>query len=142
MSDDVYAKKVREIQNHIRNGDICQAVLARHFVSPVTGMNPEKTSLALLHRLLMIRGTYMTALFRTPEASYLYASPERHLTIRDGRATTNPIAGTMKIGRSETLEERLEQFAFRNEKEAKELAMLLDEGTKIIAEFCPHGEIE
>lgn len=142
MSDDVYSKKVREIQNHIRDGDICQAVLARHFVSPVTGMNPEKTSLGMLHRLLMIRGTYMTALFRTSEASYLYASPERHLTIRDGRATTNPIAGTMKIGRPETFEERLEQFAFCNEKEAKELAMLLDEGTKIIAEFCPHGEIE
>ncbi len=142
MSDDVYGKKVREIQNHIRNGDICQAVLARHFISPVTGMNPEKTSLGMLQRLLMIRGTYMTALFRTSEASYLYASPERHLTIRDGRATTNPIAGTMKIGRPETFEERLEQFAFRNEKEAKELAMLLDEGTKIIAEFCPHGEIE
>lgn len=142
MSDALYAGKVREIQNHIRNGDICQAVLARHFVSPVIGMNAEKTSLALLHRLLMIRGTYMTALFRTPEASYLYASPERHLTVRDGRATTNPIAGTMKIGNPDTFEARLEEFAFRNEKEAKELAMLLDEGTKIIAEFCPHGEIE
>ncbi|MCB9807193.1 chorismate-binding protein [Candidatus Peribacteria bacterium] len=142
MSDHIYAEKVRTIQNHIRDGDVCQTVLARHFVSPVTGMNPEKTSLAMLHRLLMIRGTYMTALFRTPESSYLYASPERHLTIRDGRATTNPIAGTMKIGHPETFEERLEAFALHNEKEAKELAMLLDEGTKIIAEFCPHGEIE
>ena len=142
MSDDTYAAKVREVQDHIRGGDICQAVLARHFISPIAGMNPDKTPLALLHRLLMIRGTYMTALFRTPVASYLYASPERHLTIRDGRATTNPIAGTMKIGDSTTFEERLEQFAFHNEKEVKELAMLLDEGTKIIAEFCPHGEIE
>lgn len=142
MSDDTYTEKVREIQNHIRGGDTCQAVLARHFISPITGMDPEKTPLALLYRLLMIRGTYMTALFRTPETSYLYASPERHLTIRDGRATTNPIAGTMKIGDSETFQSRLEQFAFHNEKEAKELAMLLDEGTKIIAEFCPHGEIE
>ncbi len=142
MSDDTYVEKVREIQDHIRGGDICQAVLARHFVSPITGMNPEKTSLALLHRLLMIRGTYMTALFRTSEASYLYASPERHLTIRDGRAITNPIAGTMKIGDPDTFQSRLEQFVFHNEKEAQELAMLLDEGTKIIAEFCPHGEIE
>jgi phenazine biosynthesis protein phzE len=142
IGDDMYAEKVRDIQGYIRSGDICQAVLARHFVSPVTGMNPEKTPLAMLHHLLMIRGTYMTALFRTPGASYLYASPERHLTIQDGRATTNPIAGTMKIGDPDTFQSRLEQFAFQNEKEAKELAMLLDEGTKIIAEFCPHGEIE
>ena len=84
----------------------------------------------------------MTALFQTEGTSYLYASPERHLTLRDGRAITNPIAGTMKIGDPETFEERLEQFVFRNEKEAQELAMLLDEGTKIIAEFWPHGEIE
>lgn len=83
IGDDIYAKKVRDIQDHIRNGDICQAVLARHFMSPIVGMNPEKTPLALLYRLLMIRGTYMTALFRTSVASYLYASPERHLTIRD-----------------------------------------------------------
>lgn len=84
----------------------------------------------------------MTALFRTKDDSYLYASPERHLTIRNGHATINPIAGTMKIGEPETFEKRLEDFALRDEKEAKELTMLLDEGTKMIAEFCPHGEIE
>lgn len=84
----------------------------------------------------------MTALFQTEGTSYLYASPERHLTIKNGRATINPIAGTMKIGNPETFEDRLEDFALRDEKEARELAMLLDEGTKIIAEFCPHGEIK
>lgn len=84
----------------------------------------------------------MTALFQTPEASYLYASPERHLTVKNGRAIINPIAGTMKIGDSDTFHERLEAFALRDKKEAKELTMLLDEGTKMIAEFCPHGEIE
>lgn len=83
----------------------------------------------------------MTALFQTEDTSYLYASPERHLRIRNGRAIINPIAGTMKIGNPETLERRLEDFTLRDEKEARELAMLLDEGTKIIAEFCPHGEI-
>lgn len=55
IDDAIYAEKVRDIQNHIRSGDICQAVLARHFVSPIAGINPEKTPLALLHRLLMIR---------------------------------------------------------------------------------------
>lgn len=35
MSDDAYARKVREIQRHIGGGDICQAVLARHFTSPI-----------------------------------------------------------------------------------------------------------
>lgn len=35
ISDDIYAEKVRGIQDHIRSGDICQAVLARHFVSPI-----------------------------------------------------------------------------------------------------------
>lgn len=35
MADEVYQEKVREIQGHIRDGDMCQAVLARHFVSPI-----------------------------------------------------------------------------------------------------------
>lgn len=84
----------------------------------------------------------MTALFRGEDASYLYASPERHLTIRNGRAQINPIAGTMKIGDPDTFHQRLEDFALRDTKEAQELTMLLDEGTKMIAQFCPHGHIE
>lgn len=80
----------------------------------------------------------MTALFRGEDASYLYASPERHLTIRNNRAQINPIAGTMKIGDPGTFHKRLEDFALRDTKEAQELTMLLDEGTKMIAQFCPH----
>lgn len=84
----------------------------------------------------------MTALFQTPEHSYLFASPERHLTIRNSRAHINPIAGTMKIGNHETLDTRLEEFLMDDEKERRELTMLLDEGIKMIARFCPHGHIE
>lgn len=84
----------------------------------------------------------MTALFQTPEHAYAYASPERHLTIRNKRATINPIAGTMKIGDEETFDYRLTEFIMKDEKERQELAMLLDEGTKMIADFCPHGHIK
>lgn len=84
----------------------------------------------------------MTALFRTPDHTYAYASPERHLTIKNNRATVNPIAGTMRIGDEETFDERLTEFIMNDEKERQELAMLLDEGTKMIADFCPHGHIK
>lgn len=84
----------------------------------------------------------MTALFRTPNHAYAFASPERHLTIRNNRATINPIAGTMKIGDVDTFDDRLEKFLMQDEKERQELTMLLDEGTKMIARFCPHGHIE
>lgn len=69
----------------------------------------------------------MTALFRTPEHAYAYASPERHLTIRNNRATINPIAGTMKIGDEESFDVRLTEFLMQDEKELQELTMLLDE---------------
>lgn len=113
-------------------------MLARHFRSPIRGMDADRTPLALLSRLLQIRGTYMTALFHGEDTSYLYASPERHLTIKNNRAEINPIAGTMKIGDPDTFHQRLEDFALRDTKEAQELTMLLDEGTKMIAQFCPH----
>ncbi len=113
-------------------------MLARHFASPIRGMDIDRTPLALLGRLLQIRGTYMTALFRGEDVSYLYASPERHLTIRNDRSQINPIAGTMKIGDPDTFHKCLEDFALRDMKEAQELTMLLDEGTKMIAQFCPH----
>lgn len=139
--DELYREKVIQAQEHIRNGDICQVVLARNFSAPITGLS-ERTPLAILARLLQIRGTYMTALFQTPEHAYAYASPERHLTIRNNRATINPIAGTMKIGDEESFDERLTGFLMQDEKERQELTMLLDEWTKMIARFCPHGHIE
>lgn len=69
----------------------------------------------------------MTALFRTPEHAYAYASPERHLTIKNKCATINPIAGTMKIGNEETFDDRLTEFLMKDKKERQELTMLLDE---------------
>jgi len=48
----------------------------------------------------------------------------------------------MKIGNHETLDTRLEEFLMDDEKERRELTMLLDEGIKMIARFCPHGHIE
>ncbi len=142
MSDADYANRVREVQQHIADGDICQAVLARSFTAPIAGLDPTRTPLAILARLLQIRGTAMQALFHTKDHSYAFASPERHLTIRNGRATINPIAGTMRIGDPETFTARLESFLMHDEKEREELTMLLDEGTKMIARFCPHGHIE
>lgn len=55
MTDEDYVAQVYEAQEHIRNGDICQVVLARNFTSPITGMDPDKTPLGLLGRLLQIR---------------------------------------------------------------------------------------
>jgi 2-amino-4-deoxychorismate synthase len=139
--DERLREKVAKAQDYIRNGDICQVVLARNYSAPIHGLT-ETTPLSALARLLQIRWTYMTALFRTPEHAYAYASPERHLTIRNNRATVNPIAGTMKIGDEETFDERLTEFLMQDEKERQELTMLLDEWTKMIARFCPHGHIK
>jgi len=142
VSDEVYKDNVRKVQRHIADGDICQTVLARSFTAHISGLDTMKTPLSMLARLLQIEWTAMTALFQTPEHSYLFASPERHLTIRNSRAHINPIAGTMKIGNHETLDTRLEEFLMDDEKERRELTMLLDEGIKMIARFCPHGHIE
>ncbi len=139
--DELYREKVIQAQEHIKNGDICQVVLARNFSAPITGLS-ETTPLAMLARLLQIRGTYMTALFHTPDHAYAFASPERHLTIRNKRATINPIAGTMRIGDEESFDARLTEFLMKDKKERQELTMLLDEGTKMIARFCPHWHIE
>ncbi len=35
MTDETYMEKVSAVQQHVRDGNICQAVLARHFTAPV-----------------------------------------------------------------------------------------------------------
>jgi phenazine biosynthesis protein phzE len=137
VSNADFEGQVEAVQERIKNGDICQAIISRRFEGKFKNYSPGLLQ-EIYRRLLQQRGQYMTLLLHTPETSLIGASPERHLEICDGKITMNPIAGTLLKGELADFEERLFPF-LEDEKEINELYQVLDEELKMMANVCPKG---
>lgn len=66
------------------------------------------------------------------------ATPERHLTLRDGVARMNPISGTYRHPATGPTRDGVLQF-LRDTKENEELFMVVDEEMKMMSALCPDG---
>jgi phenazine biosynthesis protein phzE len=68
------------------------------------------------------------------------ATPERHVRLRAGVATMNPISGTLR--KAPATASRAEVLAFlADPKERDELAMVVDEELKMLSEVGGHGRV-
>jgi anthranilate synthase component 1 len=70
------------------------------------------------------------------------SSPEALVTVRDGRATTHPIAGTRWRGETEEEDLLLEKELRTDEKERAEHVMLVDLGRNDLGRVCEPGTVK
>jgi anthranilate synthase component 1 len=70
------------------------------------------------------------------------SSPEALVTVRDGKATTHPIAGTRWRGATEEEDELLEKDLRHDEKERSEHVMLVDLGRNDLGRVCEPGSVK
>ncbi|MGH3587201.1 MAG: anthranilate synthase component I, partial [Pseudonocardia sp.] len=70
------------------------------------------------------------------------SSPEALVTVRDGRATTHPIAGTRWRGATEEEDLLLEKELRTDEKERAEHVMLVDLGRNDLGRVCEPGSVK
>ncbi|MFB7673757.1 anthranilate synthase family protein [Kitasatospora purpeofusca] len=139
VDDEAYGEVVgRIVKEMIGTGEGANFVIKRTFVADITDFGPLSAP-ALFRRLLEHEsGAYWTFLVHTGERTLVGASPERHVSLRDGTAVMNPISGTYRYPPSgPTLAGVLEFLADR--KETDELYMVLDEELKMMARICPDG---
>ncbi|MGR6919627.1 anthranilate synthase family protein [[Actinomadura] parvosata] len=139
VGDDDYAEIVRRvIKEAIGEGEGANFVIRRDFVTAIDGYAPHH-AVALFARLLEVEsGAYWTFVIHTPGRTLVGATPERHLTLRGGVATMNPISGTYRYPASgPNLPEVLDFLADR--KESDELYMVLDEELKMMSRICEPG---
>jgi len=138
--DDVdYAETARRIiSEEIGTGAGSNFVLKRSFVAEIRPYS-TRSALAFFRRLLTgEQGAYWTFIIHTGGHTFVGASPERHITLRDGTAVMNPISGTYRYpATGPTLNGALEFLADR--KETDELYMVLDEELKMMARVCDAG---
>lgn len=70
------------------------------------------------------------------------SSPESLVTVREGQATTHPIAGSRWRGADEHEDERLEKELINDDKERSEHLMLVDLGRNDLGRVCRPGSVE
>ncbi|NNC11391.1 phenazine-specific anthranilate synthase [Planctomonas sp. JC2975] len=152
-SDEEYEGIVRRvIDTEIGEGEGANFVIARRFEATLHDA-PACALLAWMRALLTgENGAYWTFAVHLPaplrsassglEAAepvmLVGATPERHLTLKGGRAVMNPISGTYRHGSDGPTREALLDFLV-DPKETDELFMVVDEELKLMSSLCPTG---
>ncbi|MFF8829497.1 anthranilate synthase family protein [Streptomyces sp. NPDC015131] len=139
LDDEAYAETVRAVvADEIGQGAGANFVIKRSYTADITGYTPA-CALAFFRRLLEREsGTYWTFLVHTGTRTFVGATPERHVSLRDGTAVMNPISGTYRYPPTgPTLPEVMDFLA--DAKEADELFMVVDEELKMMARVCDTG---
>ncbi|WP_405588425.1 anthranilate synthase family protein [Streptomyces sp. NBC_01092] len=137
--DDAYADTVRAVlANEIGTGEGSNFVIKRSFVTTITGYS-TRSALSLFRRLLTREtGAYWTFLVHTGTRTFVGATPERHVSLRDGIAAMTPISGTYRYPPSGPVLSEVMDF-LTDGKETDELYMVLDEELKMMARVCRGG---
>ncbi|MGV9499969.1 anthranilate synthase family protein [Streptomyces sp. NPDC003642] len=139
VPDEEYAATVRRVvRDEIGTGEGANFVIKRTYTADITGYTPRH-ALAVFRRLLQREsGAHWTFLVHTGSRTLVGATPERHISLREGLAVMNPISGTYRYpATGPTLPQVLDFLADR--KEADELYMVVDEELKMMARICESG---
>ncbi|GAA1271061.1 anthranilate synthase component I [Saccharothrix xinjiangensis] len=135
-SPEEYRGVVERAKEAIRAGEAFQVVLSQRF-EVSTSADPLD-----VYRVLRTSNPspYMY-LLRLEDFDIVGCSPESLVTVRDGKATTHPIAGTRWRGVDEEEDALLEKDLLADHKERAEHLMLVDLGRNDLGRVCKPGSV-
>ncbi|MBU4473049.1 MAG: anthranilate synthase component I [Candidatus Omnitrophica bacterium] len=127
---------VNKVKNHIKKGDIIQAVLSQRFKIKI-----KKDSLDIYRDLRSLNPSPYMFFLKLQDVTLIGASPEMLVRCEDGVVETRPIAGTRPRGKTEGEDNKLEQELLNDAKEKAEHIMLVDLGRNDLGRVCKSGEV-
>ncbi|MEV6694618.1 anthranilate synthase family protein [Micromonospora sp. NPDC051196] len=139
VDDDAYAELVRRVlADEIGNGEGANFVIRRTFTVDISDYD-VRSALAVFRRLLAREtGAYWTFIVHTGDRTFVGATPERHISLRDGVVTMTPISGTYRYPPAGPDLPQLLEF-LGDRKETEELYMVMDEELKMMGRICARG---
>jgi anthranilate synthase component 1 len=127
---------VEKAKEAIRAGEAFQVVLSQRFE-----MRTEADALDIYRVLRTSNPSPYMYLLRLDDFDIVGCSPESLVTVRDGKATTHPIAGTRWRGVDEEEDALLEKDLLADHKERAEHLMLVDLGRNDLGRVCKPGSV-
>ncbi len=137
MSREEFLDAVRTAKEHIRNGDVIQAVLSNR-ADVRTRRNPSE-----VYRVLraLNPSPYMY-LLRMGDLSVVGSSPEILVRLEGDEIQLRPIAGTRPRGANPAEDRRLEAELLSDPKELAEHVMLVDLGRNDVGRVAAWGSVK
>jgi anthranilate synthase component 1 len=137
VDEEAFRRRVRTIKEHIRAGDIIQAVLSQPFRSD-RPPDPWRLYRAMRH----INPSPYLFFLHLDDTVLVGSSPETMVRLENGIATLRPIAGTRPRGRTEQEDRRLADELLKDEKERAEHVMLVDLGRNDLGRVAEIGSVQ
>jgi anthranilate synthase component 1 len=136
VSRQEFEDAVRTIKEHIRAGDIFQAVISRRIDCTLEG-----DCFALYDALRKINPSPYMYYLDFGDTRVIGSSPEMLVRVEGREVTTVPIAGTRLRGRTPEEDAVLEQSLLSDEKERAEHTMLVDLARNDLGRVCTYGTV-
>jgi len=136
MSRDEYRRRVRRILDYIAAGDVFQVNFAQRFSSASTEPPGD-----LYARLCASNPAAFAAYLPAGHGAVLSSSPELLVELSDGRAISRPIKGTRRRTGHAADDAAVEHDLAHSEKDAAELAMIVDLVRNDLGRVCEYGSV-
>ena len=137
VPDEEFRTQVRAIKEHIRAGDVIQAVLSQPFESASA---PEPWR--LYRAMRYVNPSPYLFFLHLDDTVLVGSSPETMVRLENGIATLRPIAGTRPRGRTEQEDRTLADELLQDEKERAEHLMLVDLGRNDLGRVAEIGSVQ
>ena len=134
-----FLQAVVRAKDYIAAGDVYQANLSRGWTADFAD---ECDAAQLYAALSSANPAPFAGLARWQDSAIISSSPERLLEVRDGVASTRPIAGTRPRAADRDDDDRLSDELFANAKERAEHIMLIDLERNDLGRVCKAGTVE
>lgn len=135
-SKEDFIENVKRAKEHILAGDIFQVVLSQRMTCET-----QKSYLEIYRRLREENPSPYMYLIDYDNYQIVGSSPESLVSVKDGKAITNPIAGTRKRGETSEIDSALEKELMADKKELAEHVMLVDLGRNDIGKISKIGTV-
>lgn len=133
-----FLEAVRKAKSYISSGDIYQSNLSRGWLANCDDVDANR----LYQSLCRSNPGPFAGLVYWKGVSVVSSSPERLLTIRDGMASTRPIAGTRPRSNDQTTDKQLLDELINDPKERAEHVMLIDLERNDLGRICEAGSVQ
>lgn len=133
-----FLRGVERIQEYLRAGDVFQVNLSRRWIAHCQGLLDPA---ALYQRLRRANPAPFAGLMHWQGLSVLSSSPERLISVDQGRVETRPIAGTHPRSAVELTDRAQRDDLVRSLKERAEHIMLLDLERNDLGRICRTGSV-
>jgi anthranilate synthase component I len=135
--DESFRADVRRVKEHIRAGDIIQAVISRKFTC-----DAPADIWALYRAQRYINPSPYLYFLNLDDMALIGSSPETMVRLENQVATLRPIAGTRPRGETEQLDRSLADELLSDEKERAEHLMLVDLGRNDLGRIAETGTVQ